>query len=136
MQLPILGPQFTIGRDVTNNLCVMDDQAVSRQHCIIHVVGASLMIEDCSRNGTYLNGERVLGVSQLPLPSTIKVGFQEFRVVPNEPDEDNVTSVIDTSQVSDFGSFIVPRTNMLRITTDAYLVVDVVDSSSIVHVEN
>jgi pSer/pThr/pTyr-binding forkhead associated (FHA) protein len=132
MQLPIVGPSFSIGRDVTNNLCVMDDQAVSRQHCIIHVVGASLMIEDCSRNGTFLNGERVLGMSQLPIPSTVKVGFREFAIVPNEPDEDNVTSVIDTSQMGDMGSLVVPRTATLRLTTDAYLVVDVVDSTSMV----
>src|SRR5689334_9905539 len=132
MQLPINGPSFSIGRDATNHLCVMDDQAVSRQHCIIHVVGASLMIEDTSRNGTYLNGERVLGMSQLPIPSTIKIGFRDFAIVPNEPDEDNVTSVIDTSQVSDLGSLVVPRTAMLRLVTDAYLVVDIVDSSSIV----
>ena len=136
MQLPIVGPSFTIGRDVTNNLCVMDDQAVSRQHCIIHVVGASLMIEDCSRNGTWLNGEKVLGMFQMPIPSTLKIGFTEFAIVPNEPDEDNVTSVIDTSQIGEMGSFIVPRTSSLRITTDAYLVVDVVDSSSLVQRED
>jgi class 3 adenylate cyclase len=134
MQLPIIGPSFSIGRDVTNNVCVMDDQAVSRQHCVIHVVGSSLMIEDTSRNGTFLNGQRVPGMLSMPIPSTLKIGtFTEFAIVPNEPDEDNVTSVIDTSLVGDMGSsFIVPRTNMLRISTDAFLVVDVIDSTSIV----
>ncbi len=134
MQLPIIGPSFSIGRDGSNNLCVMDDPAISRQHCVIHVVGSSLMIEDVSRNGTFLDGERVAGLIPLPIPSSVMVGHTSLSIIPNEPDEENVTSIIDTSLVAEGGLFI-PQTSMLRVRTDAYLVVDVVDSTGLVKSE-
>jgi len=136
MQLPINGPSFSIGRDATNHLCVMDDQAISRQHCIIHVVGSSLMLEDCeSRNGTFLDGNRVMGVAPLPIPSTVMVGHTALAIIPNHPDEDNVTSIIDTSGTGESPSNIVPHTSMLRMRTDAFLVVDVVNSTRLVQVD-
>jgi class 3 adenylate cyclase len=132
MQLPIFGPSFSIGRDASNNLCVMDDPAISRQHCLIHVVGSSLMIEDCeSRNGTFQDGKRVLGVAPLAIPSTVLVGHTALAVVPNRPNEQYVTSVIDTSTGESDG-IVIPQTGYMRMWTDAFLVVDLVNSSGLV----
>jgi len=134
VQLPILGPSFSIGRDGTNNLCVADDQAVSRHHCVIHVMGASLMIEDCSRNGTYLDGKRVAGIAPLPVPASVLVGHTRLAVVPNRADDGDVTSIIETS-FSTEDSVIIPGTSFLRMRTDAYLVVDVVNSTRLVQAD-
>jgi class 3 adenylate cyclase len=133
MQFPIIGPSFSIGRDPSNNLCVMDDPAISRQHCLIHVVGSSLMIEDCeSRNGTFQEGKRVEGIAPLGIPSTVLVGHTALAIVPNRPNEQNVTSIIDTSATGESDIIVIPQTGMLRMRTDAFLVVDLVNSTELV----
>ena len=51
---------FTIGRDATNSV-VLDDEEVSRFHLRIKRRGRLFICEDLeSRNGTFINGDRVL----------------------------------------------------------------------------
>jgi class 3 adenylate cyclase len=59
------------------------------------------------------------------------VGRTRFAVVPARADESEVTSVIETSYSRE-GSIIVPPSVMLKVRTDAFVVVDVVDSSALV----
>lgn len=54
---------FAIGRENTNQLIIVDPD-VSRSHCQIKKRGNLYILEDLgSRNGTYLNGDRVLNAT-------------------------------------------------------------------------
>ncbi|MFO0984948.1 MAG: FHA domain-containing protein [Planctomycetota bacterium] len=54
-----LGAAAVIGRDPQNEIA-LDDQSASRQHCRIEQRGSAFVLIDLgSRNGTFLNGERV-----------------------------------------------------------------------------
>ncbi len=134
LRLPITGSSFTIGRDPLSSLCIADDTVVSRHHCVIHRMGSSLMIEDTSRNGTFLDGVRVAGISPLPTPSTIMIGHTRLAVMPSDSDEGHATSAMespyaDQSALSEFA------TAALKIRTDAFLVVDLVDSTGLIAVD-
>jgi hypothetical protein len=51
--------QLTIGRDVYNSLCLQDPE-ISRSHAIIFEQELDVLIKDLkSRNGVYINGEKV-----------------------------------------------------------------------------
>ena len=57
----VRGPRFHIGRSEECNLRVNSD-AISRRHCEITVNDTHVHIRDLgSRNGTYVNGERIEG---------------------------------------------------------------------------
>lgn len=51
-------PVVTFGRDQNCDV-ILDGETVSRRHCEIICRGASYILRDASRNGTFLNGERV-----------------------------------------------------------------------------
>lgn len=58
MEVPF-DQQVTIGRDVYNSLSLQDSE-ISRSHAIIFEQGSRAMIKDLSsRNGVFVNGERV-----------------------------------------------------------------------------
>jgi predicted component of type VI protein secretion system len=55
------GPRVTIGASVNADL-VIDDAAVSRFHLILERIGPAWCVQDLdSRNGTFVNGKRLLG---------------------------------------------------------------------------
>jgi pSer/pThr/pTyr-binding forkhead associated (FHA) protein len=82
MQLPVVGPSFSIGRDARNNLRLAHDPKISQHHCVIHTIGASLFLEDRSRNGTFLNGSRVQGMVPLDLPASVQLGETHLSIGP------------------------------------------------------
>lgn len=66
----VLGPEaerVTIGRHAQCTVALSDDGAVSRLHAeLVRLAGAWVVADDgLSRNGTYLNGERVRGRQRL-----------------------------------------------------------------------
>lgn len=61
-----------IGRDQECHI-VLDGETVSRRHCEIVKWGASYILRDASRNGTFLNGDRVRQ-AQLKDGDQIRVG--------------------------------------------------------------
>jgi len=66
-------PQFTIGKRATNDL-VLAHAKVSREHCEITVQNGSFVLRDLkSRNGTFLNGVRLVGEAVLQDGSVIQV---------------------------------------------------------------
>ena len=74
-------PKFIIGRGEGAHLRPRTD-VISRQHCVIRLDDGKVSIEDLkSRNGTYVNGERIEGPRQLELGDTIRVGKLEFEVL-------------------------------------------------------
>lgn len=54
-----LKSRFDIGRGRDGDCVLPEHEAVSRQHCLIKWDGESWWITDVSRNGTFLNGERL-----------------------------------------------------------------------------
>jgi pSer/pThr/pTyr-binding forkhead associated (FHA) protein len=58
-QVNIASPITTIGRSGSNSVCI-DSQRVSRHHAAIEWTGEHFMLTDMgSRNGTYVNNEKV-----------------------------------------------------------------------------
>lgn len=57
--------QMTIGRDITNDL-VINDAEVSRKHARLTAQGGGYVLEDTgSTNGTFVNGQRLMGPHML-----------------------------------------------------------------------
>ena len=57
----------------------IDDQEISRKHCVISPKGGSYVLEDMdSRNGTWVNGKRVSGERQLNPNDKIRIGKTDF----------------------------------------------------------
>jgi hypothetical protein len=63
---------------------------ISRQHCVIRREGGQLVVEDHSRYGTFLNGERVTARQQIGLGDLLRVGSpgRELRAIALRDPED------------------------------------------------
>lgn len=89
---------FTVGRDAQNVL-VIADSSVSRQHCELLVFGREVIVRDRgSRNGTFVDEVRVRGQSGVSNGQIIRLGRIEFRVE-IEPPVEELTSM---SAIDDF----------------------------------
>jgi hypothetical protein len=70
----------TIGRDV-NNTVVVADQFASGAHAVLSYRGRIWYVEDAdSRNGTFVNGAPVAGLSPIGFGDEITVGETRFRL--------------------------------------------------------
>jgi hypothetical protein len=79
-QLEITGP-CSIGRDPTNDLVLVDDVASVRHALLRPVSGDSVELTDLSsRNGTWLDGDRVTSPSLVPDGATIGIGYNVLRI--------------------------------------------------------
>ncbi|MFD4295533.1 FHA domain-containing protein [Rhodococcus sp. NPDC058532] len=83
-------PRITIGRSPDSDLPLTDDQ-VSRLHAVLECVAGHWTIVDdgLSRNGTFVNGDRITGRRRLRPGDAIRVGgtaftFQEFGAAAEE----------------------------------------------------
>ena len=67
--------RLTLGREPACDLC-FDDHEISRLHCELEFVGGQWVLADhgLSRNGTFLNGERVHGERALHDGDTVRLG--------------------------------------------------------------
>ena len=66
--------ELTIGR-LPHNDIVIDDQSVSRSHATLIINGGEYSIRDMgSSNGTFINGMRINGLSNLKENDILKVG--------------------------------------------------------------
>lgn len=80
MEKTIGGGGLTFGRSAENDLVVQDIEA-SRFHCKILPENERLIVVDLeSTNGTFLNGKRVSGSSELHDGDAIRIGQLEFFV--------------------------------------------------------
>jgi len=90
---PLIGRTFyldesvvSIGREWSNHI-ILEDQFVSRHHCVLRNEVAHCGIEDLnSANGTYVNGERVRA-SSLREGTIIQIGISTFVFRLQNPEE-------------------------------------------------
>ncbi len=77
-RVPISG-SCSLGRSVSNQVAVPDDR-VSRRHALIQVQreGEFWLVDFGSRNGTYLNDQRIVRPTRLRHRDRIKIGHVEF----------------------------------------------------------
>lgn len=74
-RVPISGEKLTLGKDEANDICIAHDPSISHLHMALERYGASWVVRDLgSSNGTYLNGERILGEKQLRDGDELKIG--------------------------------------------------------------
>jgi serine phosphatase RsbU (regulator of sigma subunit)/pSer/pThr/pTyr-binding forkhead associated (FHA) protein len=73
--LPLDRDRFTLGRASTNELCYPEDAGLSRQHLALERAGDSWVVRDLgSKNGTFVNGERITAPHQLSLQDRVTAG--------------------------------------------------------------
>jgi hypothetical protein len=78
-RIPLQGDGITIGQSSTNDVALPFDRTVSRVHCVIEPVAARWCVRDLSsRNGTFVNGERIWGELPLRAGDEIQVGSVRF----------------------------------------------------------
>jgi pSer/pThr/pTyr-binding forkhead associated (FHA) protein len=79
-EVAVNGPRFLIGRSEECHLRANSD-AISRQHCAITVESGLVKVRDLgSRNGTYVNGDRIHGEHLIRMGDELRVGPLEFLV--------------------------------------------------------
>lgn len=70
-----------IGRAPDNDVVLLDDPAVSRFHARLLYDHGSLWLQDAgSRNGVFLNGDRLTQSKDLRVGDVVKVGASQFEV--------------------------------------------------------
>jgi len=78
--VPVPGPKFLIGRGEECQLRPNSD-LISRQHCALLLEEGRLVVRDFnSRNGTFVNDQRVDGQHELKNGDRLRVGQLEFEV--------------------------------------------------------
>ena len=80
VEIAIPGPRFSIGRGDDNDLRPHSD-AISRHHCEVVIDGGAATIRDLgSRNGTFVNGQRIADQQRLKAGDKLTVGQLQFEV--------------------------------------------------------
>ncbi len=78
--IPVPGPKFLIGRADDCQLRPRSD-LISRYHCVIMSEDGLVTVRDFgSKNFTYVNGERLIGETELKPGDLLKVGPLEFEL--------------------------------------------------------
>jgi HD-GYP domain-containing protein (c-di-GMP phosphodiesterase class II) len=97
-RMPLAQFPITIGRDPTNTI-VLDEEDVSRFHLRIKKRGRLFICEDLeSRNGTFINGDRILNAI-IKNGDKLLVGATEFQFVTSESDIQIAAEILDFDMV-------------------------------------
>ncbi|MCE9545336.1 MAG: FHA domain-containing protein [Planctomycetia bacterium] len=104
MEVPVPGPKFFVGRDEDCHLRPQSDM-VSRHHCVLLVEPGYVAVRDFgSKNGTYVNGQKIDGEQPLKAGDRLAIGPLLFEVVvqhviggPKRPKVKDMQDVVDRS---------------------------------------
>src|SRR5919109_1786759 len=78
-RISLPGSGLSIGQSSTNDVPLTFDRTVSRVHCLLERVASRWIVRDLSsRNGTFVNGERIWGERPLRSGDEIQVGTVRF----------------------------------------------------------
>jgi pSer/pThr/pTyr-binding forkhead associated (FHA) protein len=81
-ELKIPTPKCVIGREEGCTLRIQNDDAISRKHCVIMTSENEVVVRDLnSRNGTFVNEERVAGEALLLHGDVLRVGTKQFELM-------------------------------------------------------
>ncbi|WP_101952154.1 FHA domain-containing protein [Mycobacterium sp. 3519A] len=73
--VPLTGQRVTLGKAASNDVPLEHDETVSRLHAVFENLGFAWSIRDLgSRNGTYLNGEKITAERVLRSGDEVRVG--------------------------------------------------------------
>jgi hypothetical protein len=82
-QVRLEGDRLSVGQSSQNDIVIRNDPAVSRVHLLLEVVGPAWTVQDLgSRNGTFLNGERLLGTRVLRASDNLRLGSTRLQLTP------------------------------------------------------
>ncbi|HWO08220.1 MAG TPA: FHA domain-containing protein, partial [Polyangiaceae bacterium] len=80
---------------------VLSSRLASREHCVLERSGAALtLIELGSKNGTWVNGERVTRRRQLATGDEIRIGSDHLEVLENVKPEGEPRRVVETLRMA------------------------------------
>ena len=93
--IPLQAERVTIGAAGTNDVAISWDPTVSRLHAMLERIGeAEWMVKDLSsRNGTFVNGERIWTERPLNPGDEIRVGGARILFRSDEPTSEQWTTV-------------------------------------------
>ena len=138
--------RVTIGRDPSTDVSLAEDRQVSRVHAELERVGSKWVVVDdgLSRNGTWVNGERVVGRRRLRDRDEIRIGEtaigycdpggrsgattlvpDELPAIPKLSDAQLRVLVALCKPFKDGGAYATPPTNQ-QIADELYLSLDAV----------
>ena len=90
---PLERNEIHLGRDISNQILI-NDAEVSRHHLRLILQAGGYVIEDLgSTNGTFVNGQRLVGLRTLHSGDTITAGENVSLVFETVPPEVEVTRV-------------------------------------------
>jgi pSer/pThr/pTyr-binding forkhead associated (FHA) protein len=138
--------RITVGRSASTDICIDWDTEVSRLHAELERIGDDWTVSDdgLSRNGTHINGERVVGRRRLHDGDVVRFG--RTVAIYRQPLAANATETIVASEVLDRASlsdaqrrvlielcrpfkgatgYVTPATNQ-QVATELFLSVDAV----------
>ena len=92
-RIPLDRDTVTIGQGPSNDVSLPFDRTVSRSHCVLERLASRWSIRDLSsRNGTFVNGERIWGPHTLRAGDEIRAGTVRFvvRTAADAPGDETV----------------------------------------------
>ena len=90
LKLPVIFWENSIGRSRSSDI-VVDDPAVSRNHCVLLRRASGWYICDTgSKGGTYVNGEEAVGRTRVLIDDVINVGNSQFQFMRGEDYGENL----------------------------------------------
>jgi pSer/pThr/pTyr-binding forkhead associated (FHA) protein len=105
----------TLGRRTTNDI-VLEDPLVSRLHALVTRRGGGMLIEDLgSHNGTYVNGERVMGLRQIQQGDLIQVGSSRAYFEDDSLIAEDTTNIMEAGVLTGTQTFTQRQLQVVRL---------------------
>jgi len=121
---PLDEPFVSMGRG-ENNVIILDDARISRNHALLRSTGTNryYLIDTGSKNGTYLNGKRVIAPTLLKNGDQVKLGdsLLTFSIEGAEKPSNEGTDTLDSQTATAVGY------DSIIITQITILVADISD---------